>query len=169
MLENSTILVTGGAGSFGSKFIPMTLEKYNPNKIINLAEANDIQEIDTAVNYGSSQDVIGSVKSKIKVSSKLPAIDLKTNNIEKKLIEIILIFQYHKFQKLGHHRWTLDEEEDFKLIKIIYKNLYKKGRIFKSQEILDFLDGDASLSKINSHIIRNEGYKKSLENDQVVQ
>lgn len=79
------------------------------------------------------------------------------------------IFQYQKFQKLGHHRWTLDEELDFKLIKIIYKNLYKKGRIFKSQEILDFIDGDASLSKINSHIIRNEGYKKSLENDQAVQ
>ncbi|HAC28007.1 MAG TPA: UDP-N-acetylglucosamine 4,6-dehydratase (inverting), partial [Marinobacter hydrocarbonoclasticus] len=34
MLENSTILVTGGTGSFGHKFIPMTLEKYNPRKII---------------------------------------------------------------------------------------------------------------------------------------
>ena len=34
MLENSTILVTGGTGSFGHKFIPMTLEKYNPKKII---------------------------------------------------------------------------------------------------------------------------------------
>ena len=33
MLENSTILVTGGTGSFGHKFIPMTLEKYNPKKI----------------------------------------------------------------------------------------------------------------------------------------
>src|SRR6056297_86239 len=34
MLKNSTILVTGGTGSFGHKFIPMTLEKYNPSKII---------------------------------------------------------------------------------------------------------------------------------------
>ncbi|MCG2579689.1 MAG: UDP-N-acetylglucosamine 4,6-dehydratase (inverting) [Marinobacter sp.] len=34
MLKNSTILVTGGTGSFGHKFIPMTLEKYNPKKII---------------------------------------------------------------------------------------------------------------------------------------
>lgn len=34
MLENSTILVTGGTGSFGHKFIPMTLEKFNPKKII---------------------------------------------------------------------------------------------------------------------------------------
>ena len=34
MLENSTILVTGGTGSFGNTFIPMTLEKYKPKKII---------------------------------------------------------------------------------------------------------------------------------------
>jgi UDP-N-acetylglucosamine 4,6-dehydratase/5-epimerase len=34
MLFNSTILVTGGTGSFGNKFIPMTLEKYKPKKII---------------------------------------------------------------------------------------------------------------------------------------
>ena len=34
MLKGKTILVTGGTGSFGHKFIPMTLEKYNPKKII---------------------------------------------------------------------------------------------------------------------------------------
>ena len=34
MLEHSTILITGGTGSFGHKFIPMTLKKYNPKKVI---------------------------------------------------------------------------------------------------------------------------------------
>lgn len=34
MFDDKTILVTGGTGSFGHKFIPMTLEKYNPKKII---------------------------------------------------------------------------------------------------------------------------------------
>lgn len=34
MLAESTILVTGGTGSFGNTFVPMTLEKYNPKKII---------------------------------------------------------------------------------------------------------------------------------------
>ena len=34
MLENSTILVTGGTGSFGHTFIPMTLAKYSPKKVI---------------------------------------------------------------------------------------------------------------------------------------
>jgi UDP-N-acetylglucosamine 4,6-dehydratase (inverting) len=34
MMQNKTILVTGGTGSFGHAFIPMTLKKYNPKKII---------------------------------------------------------------------------------------------------------------------------------------
>ncbi len=34
MLENSNILVTGGTGSFGSKFIPLTLQKYNPDRLV---------------------------------------------------------------------------------------------------------------------------------------
>lgn len=34
MLAGSTILVTGGTGSFGNKFVPMTLAKYNPKKVI---------------------------------------------------------------------------------------------------------------------------------------
>ena len=34
MFDGSTILVTGGTGSFGHTFIPMTLENYKPKKII---------------------------------------------------------------------------------------------------------------------------------------
>ena len=34
MLENSTILITGGTGSFGKTFVLMALKKYNPQKII---------------------------------------------------------------------------------------------------------------------------------------
>jgi len=34
MFDGSTILITGGTGSFGNKFVKMTLEKYSPKKII---------------------------------------------------------------------------------------------------------------------------------------
>jgi FlaA1/EpsC-like NDP-sugar epimerase len=34
MLNNKTILVTGGTGSFGKKFIRRVLDNYNPKKII---------------------------------------------------------------------------------------------------------------------------------------
>ena len=34
MKKNSTIFITGGTGSFGNTFVPMTLNKFNPKKII---------------------------------------------------------------------------------------------------------------------------------------
>ncbi|MDQ1362228.1 MAG: UDP-N-acetylglucosamine 4,6-dehydratase/5-epimerase, partial [Pseudomonadota bacterium] len=34
MLTGKSILITGGTGSFGNTFVPMTLAKYNPRKII---------------------------------------------------------------------------------------------------------------------------------------
>ncbi len=34
MLNNKNILVTGGTGSFGKKFVEMTFKKYKPNKVI---------------------------------------------------------------------------------------------------------------------------------------
>lgn len=34
MLSQSTILLTGGTGSFGHTFVPMTLARYNPRKLI---------------------------------------------------------------------------------------------------------------------------------------
>ena len=34
MLRGKTILVTGGTGSFGHAFLPMTLDRFNPKKII---------------------------------------------------------------------------------------------------------------------------------------
>ncbi|HXV29702.1 MAG TPA: polysaccharide biosynthesis protein, partial [Sinorhizobium sp.] len=34
MLKEASILVTGGTGSFGNAFLPMTLAKYNPKRIV---------------------------------------------------------------------------------------------------------------------------------------
>lgn len=34
MLDNKNILITGGTGSFGKKFLEMIFAKYNPNKVI---------------------------------------------------------------------------------------------------------------------------------------
>ena len=34
MLNNKTILITGGTGSFGKKFIEMVFKRYQPKKLI---------------------------------------------------------------------------------------------------------------------------------------
>jgi FlaA1/EpsC-like NDP-sugar epimerase len=34
MLDNKSILITGGTGSFGHAFLPATLSKYNPRRLV---------------------------------------------------------------------------------------------------------------------------------------
>ena len=34
MKQRASILLTGGTGSFGSQFVPMTLNKYDPERLI---------------------------------------------------------------------------------------------------------------------------------------
>ena len=34
MINNSSVLITGGTGSFGNTFVPMTLKKYKLKKIV---------------------------------------------------------------------------------------------------------------------------------------
>ena len=38
MLNNKTILITGGTGSFGKKYVKTLLSRYQPKKIIVLSE-----------------------------------------------------------------------------------------------------------------------------------
>jgi len=37
MLKNSSILITGGTGSFGNSFVPLTLKKFNPKRLVILS------------------------------------------------------------------------------------------------------------------------------------
>ena len=72
---------------------------------------------------------------------------------------------YEKFKNLGDIRITLDEKEDFELLKHIFNNLYKKNKIIRSEQVINFLNDNQDLLNLNSKIIRNEGYLKSLKND----
>lgn len=71
-----------------------------------------------------------------------------------------------KFKGLSHHRWTLDEEDDYRFLQAIFDRLYKPGKIFLTQDILDLLVAEPQLMEINAGIIRNEGYLKSLAEDE---
>lgn len=75
------------------------------------------------------------------------------------------IGSYKNDVDLSNHRWTLDEKEDYEFINIIYENLYKKDRIFTTDEILGFLKDNPNIIKMNNEYIRNEGYLKSLKED----
>jgi spore coat polysaccharide biosynthesis protein SpsF (cytidylyltransferase family) len=54
--------------------------------------------------------------------------------------------------KRPHYRLTVDTPEDFELIKIIYRKMYKPGKIISLKEVIKFLDNNPALLKINSNI-----------------
>jgi len=66
MLQNKTILITGGTGSFGNTFVPMTLAKYNPKKII-VFSRDEMKQWDMAKKFDGDPRVrffIGDVRDK---------------------------------------------------------------------------------------------------------
>jgi spore coat polysaccharide biosynthesis protein SpsF (cytidylyltransferase family) len=69
---------------------------------------------------------------------------------------------------LSSKRWTLDNQEDYEFISKIYKALYGINNFFGMDDILKFLADNPEFEKINCHISRNEGYQKSLKDDQVI-
>lgn len=66
---------------------------------------------------------------------------------------------------LSDLRWTIDEPEDFLFIAKIYEALYPQKADFSTQDVLNLLESNADLKKINDMYGRNEGYSKSLLKD----
>ncbi|MBI2625296.1 MAG: glycosyltransferase family protein [Candidatus Nealsonbacteria bacterium] len=55
---------------------------------------------------------------------------------------------------LSHIRLTLDNKEDFDLVKIIYENLYPKNKGFTLKDILEFLKSRPDLLNLNYKFIK---------------
>ena len=49
MFNNKTVLITGGTGSFGNAFVSMTLDNYDPKKII-IFSRDEMKQWDMAKN-----------------------------------------------------------------------------------------------------------------------
>ncbi len=63
---------------------------------------------------------------------------------------------------LSGKRWTLDEERDYRFLSGVFEGLYGTNHFFGMEEVLKFLEKNPELEGINSSIMRNEGYLKSL-------
>jgi spore coat polysaccharide biosynthesis protein SpsF len=69
---------------------------------------------------------------------------------------------------LHRWRWTVDMPEDLEFIREVYAG-FKDRLIFDTKEIMDFLINNPHLQDINAAFDRNEGYQKSLEEDNKLQ
>ncbi len=77
MLDNSSILITGGTGSFGKTFIPMTLKKYNPKRIV-IFSRDEMKQWEMSKAYENDKRIrffIGDVRDKDRLWRALNGID----------------------------------------------------------------------------------------------
>lgn len=88
MFDNKTILVTGGTGSFGNTFVPMTLNKYNPKKLIILSR-DEMKQWDMAKLYADDPRVrffIGDVKDRERMYRALDGVDYVVHAAATKIV-----------------------------------------------------------------------------------
>ena len=88
MFDNKTILVTGGTGSFGNTFVPMTLKKYNPKKLIVLSR-DEMKQWEMAKLYADDPRVrffIGDVKDRERMYRALDGVDYVVHAAATKIV-----------------------------------------------------------------------------------
>jgi len=76
MFNNSTILITGGTGSFGKKYTQILLEKYKPKKIIIFSRDELKQfEMQQIFNDSCMRYFIGDVRDLVRVEEAMEGVD----------------------------------------------------------------------------------------------
>ena len=82
------ILITGGTGSFGKTFVPLTLENHNPKKII-IYSRDEMKHWEMAQRFNNSQNIefiIGDVRDKGQLSRAMSGIDYVVHAAATKIV-----------------------------------------------------------------------------------
>ena len=88
MLNNKTILITGGTGSFGKKFVSMTLEKFKLKKLI-IYSRDEMKQWEMANIYKDDPRIrffIGDVRDKNRLYRALDSVDYVVHAAATKIV-----------------------------------------------------------------------------------
>jgi UDP-N-acetylglucosamine 4,6-dehydratase len=88
MLNNASILITGGTGSFGQTFVPMTLAKYNPRRLV-IFSRDEMKQWEMAKKYSDDERVrffIGDVRDKDRLVRALDGVEIVVHAAATKIV-----------------------------------------------------------------------------------
>ena len=88
MLNNQSILITGGTGSLGNAFVPLTLAKYKPRRLV-IFSRDEMKQWEMAKLYANDDRVrffIGDVRDKARLSRALNGIDFVVHAAATKIV-----------------------------------------------------------------------------------
>lgn len=88
MFDNKSILITGGTGSFGHKFIRMTLAKYNPRRLI-IYSRDEMKQWEMAKLFPNDTRVrffIGDVRDRDRLARAMDGVDYVVHAAATKIV-----------------------------------------------------------------------------------
>ena len=88
MLDNQTILITGGTGSFGNAFVPMVLKNFNPKKVI-IYSRDEMKQWEMAKLFVDEPRIrffIGDVRDKDRLSRAMKGVDYVVHAAATKIV-----------------------------------------------------------------------------------
>jgi len=88
MLDGKIILITGGTGSLGNAFVPMTLAKYNPKKII-IYSRDEMKQWDMQKKFQGDERIrffIGDIRDKDRLYRALDGVDCVVHAAATKIV-----------------------------------------------------------------------------------
>ena len=97
MEQHSSILVTGGTGSFGNRFVPMVLSRYDPARLV-IYSRDEMKQWEMAKSYSNDSRVrffLGDVRDKERLYRAMDGIDYV---VHAAALKIIPIAEYNPFE-----------------------------------------------------------------------
>jgi UDP-N-acetylglucosamine 4,6-dehydratase len=97
MISNSSILITGGTGSFGQTFVPLTLKKYKPKRLV-IFSRDEMKQWEMAKQFKDDPRVrffIGDVRDKSRLQRALRGVDFVVHAAATKIVSTA---EYNPFE-----------------------------------------------------------------------
>src|SRR6186713_700870 len=97
MVEGSSILITGGTGSFGQAFARMTLQRHNPQRLV-IYSRDEMKQWEMAKAYEGDERIrffIGDVRDKSRLERALNGVDFVVHAAAAK---IVTTAEYNPFE-----------------------------------------------------------------------
>ena len=157
--SNAIVRITGDCPLIEHRLIDKVVEKYTNEDMDYVALSPDFAEgLDVEI---FSETLLNKAFNKAKLPSEREHVALFFHNNSK-------LFKMSRVENNvddSSYRITIDETEDFVVVKAIIEHFDKNNLELDFEEIKHYLDENQEVFNLNANIIRNEGLQKSLERD----
>jgi spore coat polysaccharide biosynthesis protein SpsF (cytidylyltransferase family) len=157
--KNAIVRITGDCPLIEAELIDRVIGKYVDENMDYVALSADFSEgLDVEI---FSEKLLTQAFNEAKLPSEREHVALFFHNNK----SLFNMYRVQNNSDDSNYRITVDEEQDFVVVKSIIEYFSNNDLAMNIQNIKDYLDNNPSIYNLNANIIRNEGLQISLEKE----